>query len=118
MQNGMYDTDDDLATRAAKGDEGSAARLYERYADRVYRIAYRVVLDEGLSKDVAQETWMKAFRHLKRFSLGSSFGAWVPRSPCARRSTPCASKNARFKPNRSTTRFPILSQASPRLAIG
>jgi RNA polymerase sigma-70 factor, ECF subfamily len=77
MQTGIHDSDDRLATDALGGDERAAARLYHRYADRVYRIAYRVLLDEGLAKDAAQETWIKVFKNLNRFRSDSSFGAWV-----------------------------------------
>lgn len=62
---------------AMRGDERAAAKLYHCFADRVYRIAYRIILDEGLAKDAAQETWIKVFRSLNRYRLGSSFSAWV-----------------------------------------
>lgn len=77
MQTETYDTDDRLAKEALGGDERAAARLYHRYADRVYRIAYRVTLDEGFAKDAAQETWIKVFKNLNRYRESSSFTAWV-----------------------------------------
>lgn len=77
MDNGTYDSDDALVIEALQGDERSASRLYERYSDRVFRIGYRIVLNENLAKDVSQETWVKIFCHLSRYRPGSSFGAWI-----------------------------------------
>ncbi|MEW6235091.1 MAG: sigma-70 family RNA polymerase sigma factor [Candidatus Omnitrophota bacterium] len=71
------DSDDVLIIAAEKGSESAAAQLYARYADKVYRIAYRITLDENLAKDCAQETWIKAFAKIHRYRLGSSFPAWL-----------------------------------------
>lgn len=77
MPTGNHDPNYELVTNALGGDESAAAKLYHCHADRVYRIAYRVILDEGLAKDASQETWIKVFRNLNRYRLGSSFQAWV-----------------------------------------
>lgn len=77
MHNGRISTDDELAAAASGRDERAARQLYDRYADRVFRIVYRVVLDESLAKDAAQESWIKIFRSLKRRRPTGSFAAWI-----------------------------------------
>lgn len=69
--------DDALIAAALAGDEACAAQLYHRHADRAHRICYRVTLDEGLARDCAQETWLKAFRSLERYRPGNGFGGWL-----------------------------------------
>ncbi len=69
--------DSELLEAAVRGDEHSAARLYHRYANLVYRICYRVLPDEGQAKDCAQEAWLKVFKNHKNFRADSSFKAWI-----------------------------------------
>lgn len=71
------DPDDALAYAVSRGDEQAAAALYARYARRVHRIVYRVLLDERLARDTAQEAWCKIFRGISRYRPGSSLHAWI-----------------------------------------
>jgi len=47
------------------------------YADRVYRKAYGLVKDPHLAQDVAQETFLKAYRHLDSVLDERRAGAWL-----------------------------------------
>ncbi|MBZ0254859.1 RNA polymerase sigma factor [bacterium] len=66
-----------LARAAAKGDQASAAQLYHRYADRIFAVCYRVLLDHASAKDGAQEAWVKIFKNLGRYDGGKPFIAWA-----------------------------------------
>lgn len=77
MQDESRIADDHLMAAVSRGDESAAGLLYARYADPVYRICFRVLLDEGLAKDAAQEAWIKVFRHADRFQPGSSARSWI-----------------------------------------
>jgi len=59
------------------GDRDAAAGLYDRHADRVHRICYRIVLDPSQAQDCVQEVWLKVFRKLGRFRGDRSFEAWL-----------------------------------------
>jgi len=52
-------------------------RLMTLYGDRVYRKAYGMVKDPHLAQDVAQETFLKAYRHLDTVSDERRAGAWL-----------------------------------------
>jgi len=66
--------------RAALGGSAPAFRtLVERYQDRIYRLAFRLTRDAQQAEDVAQETFLKAFRRLQSFRFSSSFFTWLYR---------------------------------------
>jgi RNA polymerase sigma-70 factor (ECF subfamily) len=66
-------------TRAAKGDHEAFRVLVERYQDRAYGLALRVMRDEEQAKDVLQDAFLKAYRSLDRFEGRSSFYTWFYR---------------------------------------
>ena len=77
MQDESRITDDHLMEAVSRGDESAAGRLYARFADLVYRIGFRVLLDEGFAKDAAQEAWIKVFQNARRFQPGTSLRSWI-----------------------------------------
>ena len=50
-----------------------------RYQRRVYAVAYRICRRSDVAEDVAQETFLRAYRALDRFEVGRPFGPWVVR---------------------------------------
>jgi len=72
-------TDLEAVTRAAKGDHEAFRVLVERYQDRAYGLALRVMRDEEQAKDVLQDAFLKAYRSLDRFEGRSSFYTWFYR---------------------------------------
>ena len=53
--------------------------LFEKYKERVYFLALSIVKNEALALDVAQNTFIKIFKSLKRFKQRSSFSTWIYR---------------------------------------
>lgn len=72
-------SDLEAVTRAARGDHEAYRVLVERYQDRAYGLALRVMRDEEQAKDVVQEAFLKAYRSLGRFEGRSSFYTWFYR---------------------------------------
>jgi len=72
-------SDLEAVTRAAGGDHDAFRVLVERYQDRAYGLALRVMRDEEQAKDVVQEAFLKAYRSLDRFEGRSSFYTWFYR---------------------------------------
>ena len=65
--------------RAAKrGDVHAFNELVLSYQDRVYTVALRILHDPASADDIAQETFVTAFRKLDQFK-GGNFRAWLLR---------------------------------------
>lgn len=64
---------------ARTGDEGAFRRLVERHSRAVFQVAYRMTGNEPDAEDVVQETFLKAYRELKRFEARSTFATWLHR---------------------------------------
>ena len=72
-------SDLEAVSRAAEGDHEAFRVLVERYQDRAYGLALRVMRDEEQARDVVQEAFLKAYRSLDRFEARSSFYTWFYR---------------------------------------
>lgn len=73
--------DDDLALvrDALARREGAFACLYEKYRERVYRVAYHFVHNKADALDLCQETFVRVFQSLKTFGGRSRFSTWLMR---------------------------------------
>ncbi len=71
--------DQDAASVAAAlaGDDDAFVSLVRRYADGIYRFAYRYVRTGADAEDIAQETFVRAWRNLKTFDASKSFKTWL-----------------------------------------
>lgn len=67
------------AYREASPDARRAAadRLFARYYERVGRWCYRFTGDRESAADLAQDVFLKAYRHLDSFQGTSQFGTWL-----------------------------------------
>lgn len=72
-------TDQELVARVLAGDQDAFTGLVTRYKDYVYTIAVRIVGNEEDADDVAQETFVRAYKALGRFRGDSKFSSWLYR---------------------------------------
>lgn len=72
-------TDQELVARVLAGDQDAFAGLVTRYKDYVYTVAVRIVVNEEDADDVAQETFVRAYKALGRFRGDSKFSSWLYR---------------------------------------
>lgn len=72
-------SDEEIVLRVQAGETELFARLLRRYNQRVYRAARAVLRDDGEAEDVAQEAWVRAFRHLSDFQGRALFSTWITR---------------------------------------
>ena len=83
MVAGMTEQDQDreqqLLARLKAGDQAAYAEMVEEHAGRIYNLALRMLGDEAAAEDVLQETFLNAFRAIKRFEGRSSLGTWLYR---------------------------------------
>jgi len=63
--------------RAQLGDDDAFMRLAERYHARILHYVRRIVGDRGTADDVAQETWVAAYRGLRRLKEPEHLKAWL-----------------------------------------
>jgi len=63
--------------QAQAGDSRAFGRLVESYAGRVYGLLYRLVRNREEAEDLAQETFVRAFRNLGRFDSTRPFRNWL-----------------------------------------
>jgi RNA polymerase sigma-70 factor, ECF subfamily len=69
----------ELISRARKGDEAAYTALVELHQEAVFRLAYLLLGDSGDADDVAQETFIHAFRALHRFDTSRPLRPWLLR---------------------------------------
>lgn len=70
---------DELLRRAQDGDVAAFESLVDREQDRVYGLALRMTRSEADAAEIAQDTFLSAYQHLKEFRGQAAFGSWVHR---------------------------------------
>lgn len=55
------------------------AKLYEQYADNVYRYIFLMVHKKEIAEDLTQETFIKIFKNLNQFNQTSSLNTRIIR---------------------------------------
>jgi RNA polymerase sigma factor (sigma-70 family) len=68
-----------LTKGCQQGNSKAQALAYERYADRLYRLAMRYVYQEAEAEDIVMRAFTKAFKSVASFTYigGGSFEAWL-----------------------------------------
>ena len=71
--------DRDLVRRALDGDDLAFAEIVRRYERGLYNLAYRMVRDAELARDLTQEIFVRVHRALARYSPVYPFPSWIYR---------------------------------------
>jgi RNA polymerase sigma-70 factor, ECF subfamily len=66
-----------LVEQARDGDDRAFAILVSRYERALIRVLTRMVRDEDLARNLAQETFWKVYNRLDRFDTSRRFGPWL-----------------------------------------
>ena len=75
-----FDDDPQLVLAAQGGDQAAFTTLFRRWFDPCVDVARRIVHDEETAAEVAQETFLVAWRQLDTLRDPSAFGGWVLRT--------------------------------------
>ncbi|HEX5356770.1 MAG TPA: RNA polymerase sigma factor RpoE [Aquabacterium sp.] len=75
----MVDVDAALVERVQRGDQKAFEMLVVKYQRRIERLIARMVRDVDLVEDIAQETFIRAYRALPNFRGESAFYTWLYR---------------------------------------
>ena len=73
------DSDAQLVERALAGDTRAFELLVLKYQRRIQRLIARMVRDTDLVEDIAQETFIRAYRALHQFRGDAQFYTWLYR---------------------------------------
>jgi RNA polymerase sigma-70 factor, ECF subfamily len=73
----VIDGEGHLIESARQGDREAFGTLARRFERRVYSLALFYTRNHGDAEDLAQEVWLKVYRHLQSFRGESSFYTWL-----------------------------------------
>jgi len=78
-EGGDEPTDEDLVALAQGGDTGAYDRLVTRHRGRIYAMIRQMIKNEADAWDLAQESFIKAWKALPRFEAKARFSTWLYR---------------------------------------
>jgi len=71
------DEDKKIIEDFLEGDEDSFNTLVNRYLKPIYNFLFQFVRDTAVSDDLTQETFIKAWKNMKKFDKERSFKTWI-----------------------------------------
>lgn len=71
--------DAQLVARSLKQDQEAFGQLIDRHASSIVNLAYRMVGNRAEAEDLAQETFLSAFKSLATFRADAKFSTWLYR---------------------------------------
>ena len=71
--------DERLVAAAQIGHTAAFDELCVRHAEKIFHVAHRITRNREDAEDVVQETFLRAFIHLKSFDGRSRFSTWLTR---------------------------------------
>jgi RNA polymerase sigma-70 factor (ECF subfamily) len=72
-------TDGELVARSQDGDKKAFEQLVIRNQDLVFSLAFKLSRDRDLANDIAQESFIRAWRAIEKFRGDSAFSTWIYR---------------------------------------
>jgi RNA polymerase sigma-70 factor (ECF subfamily) len=71
--------DGELVQRTRRGEAAAYGELVTRYQQMVFNVCYRMLGERRDAEDLAQESFIRAFRRLDSFDAERPFGPWMRR---------------------------------------
>ena len=72
-------SDQELISSVLEGNDDDYRHIVERYKSLLYTIAVRIVKNEEVAEEVAQDAFIKGFQSLKSFTGKSKLSTWLYR---------------------------------------
>ncbi len=73
----MATEDLELVARALEGSEAAYREIVRRYERSLFTLILRMVRDRSSAEDLAQDSFVKAFRNLRSFDPTRKFSSWL-----------------------------------------
>ena len=71
--------EDGLLAAAKNGETAALETLYRAHAEKLFRTVRRITRDREDAEDAVQDSFLRAFLHLKSFDGRSTFSTWLTR---------------------------------------
>jgi RNA polymerase sigma-70 factor (ECF subfamily) len=75
----MEISDEAAVELTQRGDPDAFRVLVDRHSRAVFRLAWRMTANAHEAEDIVQETFLRAYKQLKRFDGRAAFGTWLHR---------------------------------------
>jgi RNA polymerase sigma factor (sigma-70 family) len=75
----QFISDEGLVAVAKMGDGTVFDELHKRHAERMFRVAHRIIRHREDAEDAVQESFLSAYVHLKTFGGRARFSTWLTR---------------------------------------
>ena len=72
-------SDEELVEMIQKGSEAAFAEITRRYMQKSYALAYQMVSDMEVARDLSQDVFIKIYSSINNFKQGSKFFSWFYR---------------------------------------
>ena len=72
-------SDEEVVTRVLAGETELFEIVMRRYSQRLYRVAWTILRDDGEAEDVMQDACVRAYQHLGQFAGRAKFPTWLTR---------------------------------------
>jgi len=66
-----------LAVKVQRGDRESFGHIVELFQARIYGFCYQFFRDGDIAAEMAQETFLRAYRHIKKYDSKKKFSTWI-----------------------------------------
>lgn len=76
-QEALYDAE--LVRRFNAGDDSAFVEIMSRYRERMFSIAYAMLKNHADAEEIAQDTFIRAYRGLAKFRGDASLATWLHR---------------------------------------
>ncbi|MDY6867840.1 MAG: sigma-70 family RNA polymerase sigma factor [Chloroflexota bacterium] len=73
----MSDTEALWIEKALHGGDNAFGNLVDKYQKPVFSLCYRMLGNSNDAEDAAQESFIRAYRYLKRYDANRSFATWL-----------------------------------------
>lgn len=71
------DPDAELMLRAKRGDRAAFTELVEKYKQPLFNFVYRTLRDETEAEDIAQNSFLQAWKSRDRYQAAAKFSTWL-----------------------------------------
>ncbi|WP_019640690.1 RNA polymerase sigma factor SigW [Paenibacillus fonticola] len=68
-----------LVKLARQGDQESFADLVDLYKDKIFHLAYRMLLNRHEAEDIVQESFLRVYKNWERYDEKQKFSTWLYR---------------------------------------
>ena len=75
----MEISDEAAVDLTRRGDPDAFRILVDRHSRAIYRLAWRMTANSHEAEDIVQETFLRAYKQLRRFDGRAAFATWVHR---------------------------------------